>query len=73
MTFWDQITLIFAGTIFSVVCNLLLGMWFFRWKKRTEEPSHILSMLREDHDRLEAAFVSHTGITINGRSYKTDH
>ena len=46
MTFEQQIGLIFVGTAFSVVCNLLVGMWIFKWKKREALP--------EDVTKLEA-------------------
>ena len=59
--------------ILMIIAGGFFQIWMHRYLKRTEQPSDELEQLRRDHDTLEAAFISHTGITINGKSYKTDH
>jgi hypothetical protein len=68
MTFWENIEILFAGALFTIPCNAILTILIFRWKKREETPQHILNRL----DALEKAFISHTGMTINGKSYRTE-
>jgi hypothetical protein len=68
MTFWVQIGIILVGCGASLSGNWLMLMWYFHWKKREEQPES----LKERVDKLEAAFVSHTGITINGKTYRTE-
>ena len=70
MTFWQQVGIIIVGAAVSMILNGVMTVYLFRLKKSQEDPSRDLAKLREDHDKLEAAFVSHTGITINGKSYR---
>lgn len=62
-----------VGTIvISGIVNTIIGAYFVGKYKQTVDDLHTdLDKLRYEYDALEAAFVSHTGMTINGKSYRT--
>lgn len=72
MTPWQNIIAGVSYIMVGAAVNLVVTMWFFHWKRSKEQPDIVLAEIRQDLDALEAAFVSHTGITINGKSYRTN-
>jgi hypothetical protein len=62
----------FISTILvSGAFQLLIAMIYYWWKKRQEEPDEFMKEMRRDLNATMAAFTAHTGITINGKSYRT--
>jgi hypothetical protein len=64
--------LAWIGTILvSGAFQLFISMVYYWWKKRQEVPDEFMRELRHDLDATMDAFTAHTGITINGKSYRT--
>jgi len=67
MTFGEQVGILLVGSAFTLACQWMLNMYFFHWREQAKADK----ALAERVEKLELAFVSHTGITINGKSYRT--
>lgn len=66
---WPALELAIGTIIIGAAVNWIVMVIFFWWKKREDVPDDLSNRMQ----RIEQAFVAHTGITLNGKDYKKEH